>query len=203
MTPEEQATYFDPPKDREYDLMGKLTRIFRLMDRTSKRLRSGKITPGLWVDQKIRLRRLMMHYINEYAKTMTPAEKAKKDIRGEASFIQDENLIKYSQQYANATLNPDPGDDSGWDAESYANAFGPVVTEDEPDPINPPHYKKSEKEVWQMMVDIWGTEAFRKHCEMTAFKYRMRAGSKPGQPAEQDLEKAEWYEQKAKELKIK
>ena len=52
-----------------------------------------------------------------------------------------------------------------------------------------------------MMVDIWGEEAFIAHCEMCAFKYRMRLGDKPYQSVEQDLEKARWYESKARELK--
>lgn len=68
------------------------------------------------------------------------------------------------------------------------------------DYINPEHYKQNNKEVWQMMVDIWGTEAFKLHCQMCAFKYRMRLGSKPDQPVEQDLKKAQWYEIKVKEL---
>lgn len=66
--------------------------------------------------------------------------------------------------------------------------------------INPDHYKKGGKEVWEMMVDIWGEEAFIQHCEMCAFKYRMRLGYKPEQPIDRDLEKAIWYETKAKEL---
>lgn len=69
------------------------------------------------------------------------------------------------------------------------------------DYINPDHYQGMSKEVWEMMVDIWGVEAFIKHCEMTAFKYRMRVGKKPDQPVERDLEKAKWYEDKVKELK--
>jgi len=68
--------------------------------------------------------------------------------------------------------------------------------------INPDHYKSSgNKEVFEMMVDIWGEEAFIKHCEMCAFKYRMRLGRKPDAPIERDLEKAKWYEDKAKELR--
>lgn len=66
--------------------------------------------------------------------------------------------------------------------------------------INPNHYKQMSKETYEMMIDIWGEEAFIKHCEMCAFKYRMRLGSKPGQPIDRDLEKAQWYENKAKEL---
>lgn len=66
--------------------------------------------------------------------------------------------------------------------------------------INPKHYQTLNKEVWQMMVDIWGKDAFIKHCQMCAFKYRMRLGNKPGQPITQDLQKAQWYENKIKEL---
>lgn len=69
------------------------------------------------------------------------------------------------------------------------------------DYINPDHYKSQEKEVWEMMVDIWGVEKFITYCEINAFKYRMRMGRKPSQPVEQDLKKAKWYETKAKELK--
>ena len=69
------------------------------------------------------------------------------------------------------------------------------------DYINPDHYKKGTKEVYEMMIDIWGKDAYIAHCEMCAFKYRMRLGSKPDQPIERDLEKARWYEAKAKELK--
>ena len=69
------------------------------------------------------------------------------------------------------------------------------------DHINPEHYKQSGKEVIDMMIDIWGKEAVATHCEITAFKYRMRLGLKPEQPIERDIEKAKWYEEKAKELK--
>ena len=77
------------------------------------------------------------------------------------------------------------------------------TTEPTYDHINPDHYKQSGKEVIDMMVDIWGKEAVATHCEITAFKYRMRLGLKPDQPIERDIEKAKWYEAKAKELKTK
>lgn len=67
--------------------------------------------------------------------------------------------------------------------------------------INLSHYKSFSKEVIDMMVDIWGKEAVAIHCEITAFKYKMRMGEKPEQPLEQDLEKANWYLKKAKELR--
>lgn len=69
------------------------------------------------------------------------------------------------------------------------------------DYINPSHYKKGDKQVYEMMIDIWGVDAYIKHCEMCAFKYRMRLGEKPDQPVERDLDKARWYETKAKELR--
>ena len=70
------------------------------------------------------------------------------------------------------------------------------------DYINPSHYKGFSKEVIDMMVDIWGKENVATHCEITAFKYKMRLGTKPDQPIERDLEKANWYLNKAKELKL-
>jgi hypothetical protein len=69
------------------------------------------------------------------------------------------------------------------------------------DYINPSHYKGFSKEVIDMMVDVWGKENVATHCEITAFKYRMRLGTKPDQPIERDLEKANWYLNKAKELR--
>lgn len=69
------------------------------------------------------------------------------------------------------------------------------------DHINPNHYKQGDKEVIEMMVDIWGAEDVAKYCSMNAFKYRMRMGFKPNQPVEQELKKATWYEDKAKELR--
>lgn len=62
------------------------------------------------------------------------------------------------------------------------------------------HYDAGIKEVWEMMVDIWGAESFKVFCEINAFKYRMRAGKKGVDTIEQDIEKAMWYEEKAKNL---
>ena len=67
--------------------------------------------------------------------------------------------------------------------------------------INPNHYKQGSKEVIEMMQDIWGKEKLIAYCEMNSFKYRMRLGLKPEQSVERDLEKAVWYETKAKELR--
>ena len=69
------------------------------------------------------------------------------------------------------------------------------------DNINPTHYKCFGKEVYEMMIEIWGKEHFITHCEMCAFKYKMRAGEKPNQPMETDLSKARWYLNKANELR--
>lgn len=69
--------------------------------------------------------------------------------------------------------------------------------------VNPSHYKKFEKETYQMMIDIWGEEAYIKHCEMCAFKYKLRAGEKPDQPVDRDLEKASWYLEMANKLRNK
>ena len=67
--------------------------------------------------------------------------------------------------------------------------------------INPDYYKKGDKQVFEMMLDIWGVEKYIAFCEMNAFKYRMRLGDKPDQPVERDLAKAKWYEAMAKDLR--
>lgn len=72
---------------------------------------------------------------------------------------------------------------------------------EEYDFVNPKHYQEFSVEVIDMMAAIWGKEATALHCEMCAFKYKLRAGSKPHQPIERDLDKAEWYLSKAKELR--
>lgn len=69
------------------------------------------------------------------------------------------------------------------------------------DNINPDHYKKYSAECLDMMIAIYGKEKVATYCELAAFKYRMRMGTKPDNPIEQDLEKERWYLNKAKELK--
>lgn len=67
--------------------------------------------------------------------------------------------------------------------------------------VNPEHYKQGSMEVIDMMKLLWGTEALILHCEMSEFKYRMRLGRKPDQPTDRDLQKALWYNEKAKKLR--
>lgn len=65
---------------------------------------------------------------------------------------------------------------------------------------HPNHYNTYEMEVIDMMERIWGKESTALWCEMTAFKYRMRMGTKPDNSIEQDLKKEKWYLKKYKEL---
>ena len=68
---------------------------------------------------------------------------------------------------------------------------------------HPSHYNNYGKEVIDMMESIWGTEKLIAFCEMNAFKYRMRMGTKPDNPIQQDIEKEKWYLNKANQLKNK
>jgi hypothetical protein len=68
------------------------------------------------------------------------------------------------------------------------------------DNINPSHYKRGSKEVWEMMVAAFGQEKYLAFCELNAFKYRMRAGSKPTSSVEEDIQKAQWYESQIDKL---
>ncbi|NQZ76816.1 MAG: DUF3310 domain-containing protein [Ekhidna sp.] len=69
------------------------------------------------------------------------------------------------------------------------------------DMVNPDHYKSFSVETIDMMVSIWGVESVATHCEITAFKYKMRAGDKPGSIVSTDLDKARWYLNKSNELR--
>lgn len=66
---------------------------------------------------------------------------------------------------------------------------------------SPNHYNNYSVEVIDMMEKIYGTDAVILFCELNAFKYRMRMGTKPDQPIHRDIEKEKWYLNKAKELK--
>ena len=66
---------------------------------------------------------------------------------------------------------------------------------------HPQHYNNDGFECIDMMERIWGSDATALWCEMTAFKYRMRVGTKPNNSIEQDLAKEQWYLNKVKELR--
>lgn len=69
------------------------------------------------------------------------------------------------------------------------------------DAINPSHYKSRVVEAIDLMRAAYGDTAIISHCECTALKYRLRAGLKEGQPPEQDIAKALWYEAFARHLR--
>lgn len=103
------------------------------------------------------------------------------------------------------------------------NETYPVKVEKEPGKIpyqekeyemvnHPQHYNNYDVEVVDMMERIWGTKATMEWCKMTAYKYRMRMGTKPGKDETkeamkaklmEDFEKEQWYLDKANELKSK
>lgn len=72
------------------------------------------------------------------------------------------------------------------------------------DYVNPDHYKQDDgKQTWERMVDKFGMEETAIFCELNAYKYRERMGKKPNEDVERENAKAEWYEEKAKELREK
>lgn len=58
---------------------------------------------------------------------------------------------------------------------------------------HPQHYNNYRVEVIEMMLRIYGKQAVIDFCEMNAFKYRMRAGTKPEQDTQRDFDKEKWY----------
>ena len=67
---------------------------------------------------------------------------------------------------------------------------------------HPSHYNLPDrKECIDEMIDIYGLKDVAKWCEITAYKYKYRAGHKG--PAVEDMHKAIWYTAKAHELSSK
>ena len=66
---------------------------------------------------------------------------------------------------------------------------------------SPAHYNTGGIETIEKMIRIWGKIPVAMWCELTAYKYRERIGSKPTEPIERDMEKIRWYENKAAELR--
>lgn len=65
---------------------------------------------------------------------------------------------------------------------------------------HPSHYNlPNRKECIDEMIDIYGIKDVAKWCEITAYKYKYRAGHKGS--AVEDMSKAAWYITKACELK--
>ena len=67
---------------------------------------------------------------------------------------------------------------------------------------HPSHYNLPDrKECIDEMIDIYGLKDVAKWCEITAYKYKYRAGHKDS--LTQDMQKATWYTIKARELNSK
>lgn len=66
---------------------------------------------------------------------------------------------------------------------------------------HPDYYNRYSIEAVEMARRIWGDEAVKQAAEITAFFYRMRAGTKPENPIEQDLNKEQWWLDYAKSIK--
>lgn len=67
-----------------------------------------------------------------------------------------------------------------------------------------PHYSTPYGEFGEdIIIKLYGEEAYRIFCIINALKYRMRAGNKAGVSAEEDFVKEAWYLDKIKELENK
>ncbi len=62
------------------------------------------------------------------------------------------------------------------------------------DNINHPEHYQGKHECIDIMRVLFGDEAVKGFCKCNAFKYRFRAGRKEENTADQDILKAEWYE---------
>lgn len=66
------------------------------------------------------------------------------------------------------------------------------------DNVNHPKHYQGKNECIDVMVAMFGVEAVKHFCMCNAYKYRFRSNMKNG---DEDIKKAEWYEDKLIELK--
>lgn len=59
---------------------------------------------------------------------------------------------------------------------------------------HPKHYNTGKHECIENMRVLFGDEAVAGFCRCNAYKYRYRAGLKDNADMNEDLQKAEWYE---------
>jgi hypothetical protein len=174
---------------------------------------ADKVDPMTQLDQKI-TEMLEKGYADAYTKLTEKAKDGKKDIS---------NIVKSVSKLFNNVPSPDINKNNKADYEvSKKYDYSQIVLEDGPSVLrdrpyqeipntignyemvnHPSHYNNYEKEVIDMIESIWGTYLAAMWCEITAFKYRMRMGTKPGNSIEQDINKEGWYLNKAAELKSK
>lgn len=66
---------------------------------------------------------------------------------------------------------------------------------------HPSHYRREGSvECIDEMMALFGREAVMWFCALSAYKYRYRAGDKPGNDARKDIAKSDWYMNKYCEL---
>lgn len=180
----------------------------KLVDEGTQSGEAEKFDPMKQLDQKI-AEMLEKGYADAYTKLTEKAKDGKKDIS---------NVVKSVSKLFNNVPSPDINKNNMADFEvskkcdcgcnCNGNTDGiykeTLSTRDNYEMVNhPTHYNNYEKEVIDMIESIWGTYLAAMWCEITAFKYRMRMGTKPGNSIDQDINKERWYLNKAAELKSK
>lgn len=60
--------------------------------------------------------------------------------------------------------------------------------------IDHPSYYQGKNECIEVMKALFGAEAVKDFCRCNSFKYRFRAGAKDMDTYDEDIKKAEWYE---------
>ena len=60
--------------------------------------------------------------------------------------------------------------------------------------VNHPSHYQGKYECIVLMRAMFGDETVKGFCKCNSFKYRFRAGHKADNSAEDDIKKAEWYE---------
>jgi len=126
----------------------------------------------------------LLNAMEQFKKNVTEAtDYSKKSVNEGAKSVAKINSD--AQPAKNETVKAEPPKEpqtikEGPEAQPYEYVDGPA------------HYDGTK--CMEEMIALYGDIAVRNFCICNAYKYRYRAGRKPGVDAQQDLAKARWYE---------
>ena len=113
------------------------------------------------------------------------------------SYLNEPELNRYNCSYFNCEVC--------WNQPFVDKSVDTVDKSDNTEQVNhPQHYSQDgRRECIEEMRVVFGDEAVREWCILTAYKYMYRAGNKSGNSEEQDKAKMAWYLDYAKKMEGK
>ena len=134
--------------------------------------------------------------ILKFNQRLKQVENTKEDIKAARILMNQEDNVNTGISETRTNVNKENKDD----IKKYCIKAKNILSDKYENVNHPEHYNNYDVEAIEMMERIWGPEETAIFCKLNAFKYRMRMGTKPTSPVEEDIKKEKWYIKKYHEL---